>query len=59
MLIASLVELGRLDDAQVTLNNYLAQVPNASLTDIEKLPFRIPAHREQLVDALRKAGLPE
>ncbi|HEX6111549.1 MAG TPA: tetratricopeptide repeat protein [Geminicoccaceae bacterium] len=59
VLIASLVELGRLDDAQVALSDYLAQIPSASLIDIQKLPFRIPAHREQLVDALRKAGLPE
>ena len=57
VLTASLVELGRLDDAQVALSDYLAQIPNASLIDIQKLPFRIPAHREQLVDALRKAGL--
>jgi hypothetical protein len=37
----------------------LARIPTASLIDIQKLPFRMPAHREQLVDALRKAGLPE
>jgi adenylate cyclase len=57
VLIASLVELGRLDDAQAALSDYLAQIPNASLIDIQKLSFRIPAHRERLVDALRKAGL--
>lgn len=59
VLIASLVELGRLHDAHAALGDYLAQMPNASLIDIQNLPFRIPAHREQLVEALRKAGLPE
>ena len=58
VLVASLVELDRLDDTQTALGDYVAQIPTASLHDIQKLPFRIVAHRERLVDALRKAGLP-
>ena len=59
VLVASLVELDHLDDARVAIEDYVNQSPNASLTEINKLPFRVPAHREQLLTALRKAGLPE
>ena len=59
VLVASLVELGRMDEAQEALGDCITQFSNASLAEITKLPFRIPAHREQLVNALRMAGMPE
>jgi len=59
VLVASLVELGRPDDARKALGDYLTQFPNATLAEIRALPFRIPAHREQLINALCKAGLRE
>ena len=59
LLVASLVKVDRMDDARLALDDYLAQFPNASLADIENLPFRIPAHRGQLINALRQVGLPE
>jgi adenylate cyclase len=58
VLVASLVRLDRLDDAQAALRDYLAEIPNASLGDIQRLPFRVQAHRDRLIDALREAGLP-
>lgn len=59
VLMACLVELGRMDEAQEALADCTTQLPDASLAEITKLPFRKPAHRDQLLDALRKAGLPE
>ena len=58
VLVASLVESGHLDDARLAVEDFVSQSPKASLSEITTLPFRVPAHREQLVSALRKAGLP-
>ena len=58
MLVASLMELDRSDDARTALDDYLMQFPNASLTDLEKIPFKNSAHSDRLVGALREAGLP-
>ena len=58
VLVAGLVESGNLDDARLAVEEYVNQSPKASLGEITALPFRVPAHREQLVTALRKAGLP-
>ena len=59
VLVASLVELERLDVAKEALGDYLRQFPNSSLAEITELPFRMPEHRARLLDALRKIGLPE
>lgn len=59
VLVASLVESGQLEDARIAMEDYVKLSPKASLVEITKLPFRVPAHREQLASALRKAGLPE
>jgi len=58
VLVASLVESGQLDDARLAVEDYVNQSPKASIGEIAELPFRVSAHREQLVTALRKAGLP-
>ncbi len=58
VLVACLVESGQLDDARLAVEDYVNQSPKASIGEITELPFRVSAHREQLVTALRKAGLP-
>ncbi len=58
VLVACLVESGQLDDARLAVEDYVNQSPKASIGEITELPFRVSAHREQLVSALRKAGLP-
>ena len=59
VLIASLVDLGRLDEARVALADYRVQCPGASLEQVRRMPFRNPAHFVRFIDALRASGCPE
>ncbi len=59
--LASLVELGRLDDACEIARRLVGVDPGFSLTRAENDAIGLPseASRERIVDALRKVGLPE
>lgn len=57
VLIASLIELGHFEKADLALKEFKRARPHASLEEIKRLRFRIPEHAERLVSALRKAGL--
>jgi tetratricopeptide (TPR) repeat protein len=60
MLGTSLVQLGRVDEAQSAVREYLRLSPSGSLSKLQRhLPHRRPGDRERLVNALRAAGLPE
>ncbi len=59
-LAASYALSGQLEEAQWEVQEVLALDPEFSLTRISQaVPYKDPAHLERLVDALRKAGLPE
>jgi hypothetical protein len=59
-LVASLVELDRLDEASVALAQLRAAAPHQDLAFLRRtLPFRPTARAERLVAALSRAGLPE
>ncbi len=59
-LAASLVELGRLDEASRTVEKIRAAVPSASLAMFRELHFtHAPGVLDRELAALRKAGLPE
>jgi adenylate cyclase len=60
MLGTSLVQLGRVDEAQSAVREYLRLSPSGSLSKLQRhLPHRRLGDRERLVNALRAAGLPE
>ncbi len=58
--VASLVELGRLDEAREIARRLVEFDPGFRLTRAESFAGFVPeASQERIVDALRKAGLPE
>ena len=59
-LAASYIELGREEEARAAAAEFLRLLPLASLQLItQEWPYKDPAVLQRLVDALRKAGLPE
>jgi adenylate cyclase len=59
-LAATYAELGRLDEAKATVGKIRAVNPDATLARIRSIwVFRNEADSERLIDALRKAELPE
>ncbi len=58
-LVAALVRLGRMPEAQSALSDYQKECSKASLKDLQELPFRLSEHKQLLIDALKKAGLRE
>ncbi len=59
-LAAALVELGRLDEAREEGRMFMAAYPHFSIKHwVETQPFRDIAMRDHIVEAYRKAGLPE
>jgi adenylate cyclase len=58
ILIASLRQHNRIDEAAAALKNYLVNFPNSRISDFWWLPIKLPAHRDDLTEGLRKAGLP-
>ena len=58
-LAASYALLGNIEEAEWQISEILAQNPEFSIQDIERLPFKNPAHLERLSEGLRRAGLPE
>ena len=60
ILIASYVELGRLNEAQAIKKRMLAKHPNYTMSKWHYFRFlKRPEDRERFAAALRKAGLPE
>lgn len=57
--IAALARLDRVDEAEFARQEYLALFPQASISELRRLPFKIAGDFEHLVAGLRKAGLPE
>jgi adenylate cyclase len=59
-LAATYVGLGRMEDAQRHVTELLRIMPGFSLDNARKMiSFKNPAHTEQALDALRRAGVPE
>jgi tetratricopeptide (TPR) repeat protein len=56
--IGTLARLGRLEEARAAALVYLDLFPGGSLADAERYPQKSTAHRNQLLDDLRLAGLP-
>ena len=59
VLSASYAALDRLVESESAVREYLAEFPSATSTDMLRIPFKRVEYGERLVDALRKAGLPE
>ena len=57
--IAALAQLDRIDETQLAAQEYLTLFPKASISELQRLPFKIAGDFEHLVAGLRKAGLPE
>ena len=57
--IAALAQLDRIEEAQFARQEYLNLFPNASISELRRLPFKIAGDFEHLSSGLRKAGLPE
>ncbi len=59
ILIATLVEMGRMDEAKKEVIDYLEIRPDFRLSTFRNTPFKYEADQERYFGALRKAGLPE
>ena len=54
------IKLGRDSDARENVTKLLKIAPNFNLDSVRKSqPFKDPAHIKEIIDALRKAGIPE
>jgi adenylate cyclase len=57
---ACLSQLGRIDEARRSIEQYLRLAPNATLTNLRpQVPLRRDADYERFANALRQAGMPE
>ncbi|APO68487.1 response regulator protein [Rhizobium gallicum] len=59
MLIASYVQLGRIEQARTIVGRLLARAPGMRVPDIERLGRRYAERFQVVIDAMRSAGLPE
>ena len=60
MLAAALAQIGQPEEARDEASLYLAVNPHSRISNwIETEPYRDSATRDRIVEALRKAGLPE
>jgi adenylate cyclase len=57
VLISSLVELGRLDEAKAEMRTLFEIMPDLTPTLLDAYPFAIESYRQRLIDGLRAAGL--
>ncbi len=59
-LACAYVELDRLDDAHDAIKTALEITPQFTVKEVARIwPYRVDEVRNRLLDALRKAGLPE
>ena len=59
ILIAILVEMGRLDEAKQEVTEYLEIRPNFHLSTFRNTPFKHQVDQDRYFGALRKAGIPD
>lgn len=59
LLIASYVRAGRQEDAKAAVENCYSALPNASVSDLDRMPLKDAAEMERIKDCLREAGLRE
>jgi adenylate cyclase len=59
ILIATLVEMGRIDEAEKEVVEFLAINPDFRLSTFRNTPFQNPADQDRYYDAMRSAGLPD
>ena len=59
ILIAILVEMGRLDEAKQEVTEYLEIRPNFRLSTFRNAPFKHQVDQDRYFGALRKAGIPD
>ena len=59
ILIATLVEMDRLEEAKQEVTKYLEIRPNFRLSTFRNTPFKHQADQDRYFDALRKAGIPD
>ncbi len=60
VLIISLVQLGRLDEARSSAERLMKLTPDLTLTGRRaEMPYREPVFKELFINALRAAGIPE
>jgi tetratricopeptide (TPR) repeat protein len=58
-LIAALAQLGQSQEAQAAASEYLKLFPQATISELQRLPFKIASDFLRLCDGLRKASLPD
>jgi class 3 adenylate cyclase/TolB-like protein/Tfp pilus assembly protein PilF len=59
ILIATLVEMGRLDEAEKAVADFLAIRPDFRLSTFRNTPFQNPADQQRYYGAMRAAGIPD
>jgi adenylate cyclase len=59
VLVSALAQQNRLEEAKVAVDNFLGIIPDATISDFRKLPFKNQDDAQQIGDGLRNAGLPE
>ncbi|MDA5095765.1 winged helix-turn-helix domain-containing protein [Aliiroseovarius sp. KMU-50] len=59
VLIATLVEMGRLEEARKEVDDYLKVSPDFRLSTFRNTPFQHDADRERYYNAMRDAGMPD
>jgi len=59
VLAASFWHLGQKDKAEAAVSEYCSMIPDARVSDLQRLPFRNAADLDRLINALRNAGMPE
>ena len=58
-LVAALAQLGRTEEAESVRGEYLRLFSHATISELQRLPFKLTSDFERLCEGLRKAGLPE
>jgi len=59
ILASSLAQLNRFQEAKEAVDNYIENVPNATISEFRKLPIKNQDDARRFEEGLRKAGLPE
>jgi TolB-like protein len=59
ILIVTLVEMGRLDEAKQEVTEFLSIRPNFRLSTFRNTPFKHQSDQDRYFNALRKAGIPD
>lgn len=59
VLATSLAHLNLLEEAKEAVNNYIANIPNETISKLRFLPFKNHDDARRFEEGLRKAGLPE